>query len=153
MLKRLILVFCLIIGADQVAAQGTSLRDRIVSQLREDGYTEIRMSRTLLGRIRFLAIGPPGRREIVVHPATGVVLRDYFKSGNVASGSGNSGSGSGSSSGSGSGGSGYDDDDEDYDDDYDDDEYDDDEDEEEEDDDRDDDEDHEEDDEATESRR
>lgn len=37
------------------------------------------MSRTLLGRLRFVAVGPDGRREIVVNPANDVVLRGYFR--------------------------------------------------------------------------
>ena len=62
---------------DLAAAQSENLRDRVVAELQEDGYIEIRISRTLLGRMRFVAEGPTGRREIVMNPATGVILRDF----------------------------------------------------------------------------
>lgn len=60
-------------------ADADSVRDRIVNVLREDGYNEIRVSRTLLGRMRFVATRADAEREIVVNPGTGVILRDYIR--------------------------------------------------------------------------
>lgn len=52
--------------------------DALVQQLREQGYVEFTVSRTLLGRIRVVALAPDGsQREIVFNPATGEILRDY----------------------------------------------------------------------------
>ena len=102
------------------AASPDEVRARIVAELREEGYSEIRVSRTLLGRMRFLAETGDRQREIVVNPATGLILRDYIRF--VRS---RDGSSSGSSSG-GSSGTGGDDDDDDSDDDSDDDDSDDD---------------------------
>lgn len=100
-------------------AQGVSER-QVIDQLRDQGFSEFRVSRTLLGRTMIVATNREYRREIVINPATGVILRDYWRalgpednddddtrlisprSGN----SGNSGSG-------GSGSSGRDDDDDD----------------------------------------
>lgn len=59
-------------AADPVAA--------IVGELERRGYTQISVSRTLLGRARILARGPQGRREIILNPATGEILRDLRES-------------------------------------------------------------------------
>ncbi|UZD89612.1 PepSY domain-containing protein [Cognatishimia activa] len=52
--------------------------DRIVSQLRAEGYTSIEMERTWLGRIRIEAEKGDVDREIVINRSTGEVLRDYL---------------------------------------------------------------------------
>lgn len=44
--------------------------------LKAEGYEVVQSGRTLLGRIRIVADGPQGRREIVLHPGDGRVLRD-----------------------------------------------------------------------------
>lgn len=111
--------------AGQAHAEDQSAR--IADRLRSQGFADVSVSRTLLGRTRIVADGKPGHREIVLDPRTGEVLRDLFlesgrngaqasdsgkdgSSGNSGSGSGSSGSGSGDSgsgnSGSGSSGSG-----------------------------------------------
>lgn len=58
-------------------ALATDRVDQIVQSLRREGYTRIEIGRTWLGRTRIIASGGPGRREIVVQPATGEVLRDF----------------------------------------------------------------------------
>ena len=112
---RLIVILCaLVFAAPAAQADPKTVRDRIVSVLQDDGYNEIRISRTLLGRMRFVANRPDARREIVVNPNSGVVLRDYVRFLNA-----NSGGSSGSSAATGGGDDDdeYDDDDDDYDDD------------------------------------
>lgn len=94
------------------AASPDEVRARIVAELREEGYAEIRVSRTLLGRMRFIAVTGDRQREIVVNPATGLILRDYIRFDRSRDG-GSSRSAAGGSSGNGSG----DDDDDDFDDD------------------------------------
>ncbi|QMU60011.1 MAG: hypothetical protein GKR98_07375 [Boseongicola sp.] len=108
-------------------ADAADVRDRIVAELQADGFTEIRISRTLLGRLRFVATSEDARREIVVNPSTGLILRDYLRilgasgsSGGSGSGSGTGGSGSGNESGGGGDDDGDDDDSDDSDDDDDD---------------------------------
>lgn len=126
MLKAILVLLMLSLPAAPAYADAKSVRDAIVRELREDGYTNIRMSRTLLGRLRFVAERPGARREIVVSPSTGVILRDYLRL--LQSGEGNTSKGTGL--GGGGGGNGNDDendDDEDDDDDENDDEGDDDE--------------------------
>lgn len=133
------------------AAQALTFAERVERQLRAEGFENITISRTLLGRTRILALGPLGSREIIIDPRNGQVLRDFWVragkvieighfelreesyddshsgSGSGSSGSGSSGSGGSGSGGSGSGGGGDDDEHDDDDDDDDDDEDDDDE--------------------------
>lgn len=79
MLKRLLFILLLALAPAPALADAASVRDRIVTLLREDGYSEIRVSRTLLGRMRFVATRRDAEREIVVNPNTGVILRDYIR--------------------------------------------------------------------------
>jgi len=58
-------------------AHANTLVDAIVAELRDRGYTTITLGQTWLGRTRIVAEGARGRREIVVNPRTGEVLRDY----------------------------------------------------------------------------
>ncbi len=72
------LAVLLTLGAE--AAQAQSPADLVVEQLREHGYTEFEVSRTLLGRVHIIARTPGGtERELVFNPATGEVLRDYLE--------------------------------------------------------------------------
>ncbi|CUI71301.1 hypothetical protein TA5114_02409 [Cognatishimia activa] len=52
--------------------------DRIVSQLKAEGYNSFEMERTWLGRIRIEAEKGDIDREIVINRSTGEVLRDYL---------------------------------------------------------------------------
>ncbi len=65
-----------------VATAGPALaRDRsddIVRQLKKGGYSIVDVSRTFLGRVRILASRKGGRREIIVNPSTGEILRDLW---------------------------------------------------------------------------
>lgn len=53
------------------------IADAWKAQLQLDGYEEIEVSRTWLGRIRIVAEKGEIRREIVLNRTTGEVLRDY----------------------------------------------------------------------------
>lgn len=79
MIARLILILCLALSPIAADADERSVRDRIVRELREDGYNEIRLFRTFLGRLRFVGEDGRSRREIIVSPTTGVILRDYVR--------------------------------------------------------------------------
>ena len=78
MITRLILVLFLAIGPTAAMSNASTVRDRIVAELRADGFDEIRVTRTFLGRIRFVGSDRERRREIVV-TKTGVILRDYVR--------------------------------------------------------------------------
>lgn len=77
-----------------------SYSDNVVSQLKRRGFKRITVGRTLLGRTRIVATGNGGRREIILNPRTGEILRDLW----TANGSGSESDSSGgliSNSGSG----------------------------------------------------
>ncbi|EPX87512.1 Peptidase propeptide and YPEB domain protein [Rubellimicrobium thermophilum DSM 16684] len=63
--------------ADQAGAEGAA--QAVIEQLRAAGYEGFEISQTAAGRIRIVAIGPLGRREIVFNPATGEVLLDLLQ--------------------------------------------------------------------------
>ena len=60
------------------AASAQTAEEQVIRQLKRQGYTHITLRRTLLGRTRIIATGPQGRREIVLNPSTGAILRDYI---------------------------------------------------------------------------
>lgn len=53
--------------------------DRVVRQLKEQGYTRIEISRTWLGRAKIEAVRGNHEREIVLNRNTGEILRDYWE--------------------------------------------------------------------------
>jgi hypothetical protein len=97
-------------------ALASGVQEDVVAQLRGQGFSQIKVATTWLGRTRITAQKGNLSREIVLNPRTGEILRDLLQNGdNVVlprigeSGGGErSGSpgGGGSGSGSGSGGSG-----------------------------------------------
>jgi len=87
-LLRLLLVVATL-GLTVPAASAAPVSETVVSQLQEQGFTRIRVSRTLLGRTRIVAMSPQFRREIVLNSTTGEILRDYWKQIGTAPESGN----------------------------------------------------------------
>ncbi|MCB5199495.1 hypothetical protein LGQ03_09605 [Loktanella sp. TSTF-M6] len=75
-MKRLLLILSLICAPAWVSAQ--SVEDQIVTQLRAQGFTQIEMNRTLLGRVQLRALSPTLDREMIFNPATGEILRDSW---------------------------------------------------------------------------
>jgi hypothetical protein len=100
-------------GAFAAPASADAFKDQIVQQLAAQGFTEFRISRTFLGRTRVLAYSSDLQREIIYNPATGVILRDFWRDreddrtrvagSDGRSNSGGSGNASPSASSSGSG--------------------------------------------------
>jgi len=99
--------------------------DDIIELLIEAGFGQIEVTRTLLGRVRIVAFKGSIRRELVINPRTGEILRDVtlVAEGGKSSPGSSKGKNGSSSGGSGSGGDdgGDDDSDDDDDDDGDDD--------------------------------
>ena len=68
------------------AMVGTSLaaapyEDTVIAQLKSQGYHGITVERTLLGRVKIMGLIEPGRREIILNPRTGEILRDLWLTG------------------------------------------------------------------------
>ena len=78
--RRFFLLAAASIAMQLPGAADAAGTDAIVSQLGEQGYRRITVSRTLLGRVRILATAPGRRREIILNPRTGELLRDYMQS-------------------------------------------------------------------------
>ena len=55
-------------------------------QLRRQGYRQISVSSTMLGRTRIVAKSKTGTREIIMNPRTGEILRDLWSSAQGSSG-------------------------------------------------------------------
>ena len=55
-----------------------SIEEQVQTQLQSQGFTEIVMIRTLLGRLRIVASNDSYRRELILDPRTGAVLRDHW---------------------------------------------------------------------------
>lgn len=117
----LVLMTLWTLWAGAALAETSALTLRIERELRQQGFSQLRVTTTWLGRTRIEATGPSARREIVLNPNTGEILRDYTttlsgtpqedilqNADRSGSGGGDSGhdSGEGSSGGSGSSGSG-----------------------------------------------
>lgn len=66
-------------AAAPAQAQEDTILPQIVRQLEEQGFTVERVRRTWLGRVQVVARSARHRREIVYAPATGEVLRDYWR--------------------------------------------------------------------------
>lgn len=62
------------VGASQAGDQA----ELLAAELRTHGFTDVQVTRTLLGRTRIVADSKRGQREIVLDPRTGQILRDLF---------------------------------------------------------------------------
>lgn len=60
------------------------LRAQIAEQLRSQGYANVEITKTWLGRLRFEAFKDDTQREIIVNPRTGEILRDFQSTANGA---------------------------------------------------------------------
>ena len=78
MLKTVVLIALMMLPLP-LAAQTASVQDQIVSQLRDQGFTSIDITRTLLGRVHVRAKSDRLERELVFNPTTGEILRDYWE--------------------------------------------------------------------------
>lgn len=50
----------------------------VIEQLKAQGFRSIRQERTLLGRVRIIGVRKDGRREIIINPNNGEILRDLW---------------------------------------------------------------------------
>ena len=76
MMKKLLLAVALLAGMVQVGFART-VEQQLVSSLLKQGYVVLEQGYTFLGRLRIVAENAEYRREIVVNPGTGEILRDY----------------------------------------------------------------------------
>ena len=78
-MKRLCVIIAFLTLPMAAMAEPKQVSDPWVKQLKRDGYGDIRIERTFLGRVRIVAERNEVQREIVLNRSTGEVLRDYSK--------------------------------------------------------------------------
>jgi hypothetical protein len=79
MLRREFILFGAAAIAVPAAAQTNPFVQDLVLMLQEQGYTRFWVTRTWLGRLRIRAISDTFRREIIMNPKTGEILRDFWE--------------------------------------------------------------------------
>lgn len=84
--RRSFLSFATAVALCAAGPAHASYEDQVIRQLRKQGYTNIVVTSTLLGRLKISARRSDGVREIILNPRTGEILRDYIS---VSSGEGN----------------------------------------------------------------
>ena len=73
--------FLIVFGMGAIAASTAAAapyEDVVVAQLKSQGYNAITVERTLLGRVKITGQINTGRREIILNPRTGEILRDLW---------------------------------------------------------------------------
>lgn len=78
MLKKFLVATTIAVTCAVPALAAPTLDD-IIAQLKGQGFTEITVSRTWLGRYRIEAESETQEREIVFNKRTGEILRDYWE--------------------------------------------------------------------------
>lgn len=77
-MKSFLLTFSLGCFLAMPAAAAPTIEE-IIAQLEAQGYTDVSVSRTWLGRIRIEAESGTHEREIVFNQRTGEILRDFWE--------------------------------------------------------------------------
>jgi hypothetical protein len=130
---RVLTALCLTAVMGFTPAYGQTVEERYLEQLQSQGFNNVTVTRTWLGRTRITASSKSKKREIIFNTRSGEILRDYYEaeddsqatelldlgsgddggtgnsgssSNGGSSGGGNSGSSGGSSGGSGGSGGG-----------------------------------------------
>jgi len=75
--RDFLLLGSIMLVAARPAAANTFV-DSLIGVLREEGYRNFEISSTFLGRTRIVASSATRRREVVLNPRTGEILRDYW---------------------------------------------------------------------------
>lgn len=75
-MRRLLTILTLIL-CTALPAGAMTIAERIAAELQAQGYEIIEAKRTWLGRLRIVAENDETRRELVLNPGTGEILRDY----------------------------------------------------------------------------
>ena len=76
-MRTFLLILCLSLAP--VAAVAQTIEEQLTDQLIAQGYDDITFSRTLLRRLRVVAISETDERELILNPTTGQILRDRSK--------------------------------------------------------------------------
>ena len=75
-MRRVLIVLTFLALAPLTAVRAETVAETVTRQLQAQGYTSVDSSYTWLGRLRIFARQGDLRREIVINPNTGEILRD-----------------------------------------------------------------------------
>ena len=78
MMRKFVLTFCIGCTLAMPATAAPTIQE-IISQLEAQGYRDVTVSRTWLGRVRIEAESSTHEREIVFNQRTGEILRDFWE--------------------------------------------------------------------------
>jgi len=78
-MKRLLIPLVIVAGLLGPPVHASTTEASIVAELREQGFSQVEIRRTLLGRTRIIAKSATYEREIILNPASGVILRDFWR--------------------------------------------------------------------------
>lgn len=76
--RRHFLIAALVFTVLPTQAARADYVDDVIDQLEDQGFEDIDVSVTLLGRTRIVATGRGGTRELILNARTGEVLRDVW---------------------------------------------------------------------------
>ncbi len=60
-------------------AVAASVKEKLVSELKSQGFVDLTITRTWLGRTRIVGSNGKYKRELVFNPYSGEILRDYWE--------------------------------------------------------------------------
>lgn len=72
-------MLCTALSLAPFAVQAQTPQESVLTQLQAQGFDNFNINRTFLGRIRIVALSDDLRREIVLNPNTGEILRDFWE--------------------------------------------------------------------------
>lgn len=78
MIRKLLATALIVVALGAAPLHAETMQESLVAQLGAQGFTQIRISRTFLGRVRIEATSPEYVREIIFNPRTNEILRDYW---------------------------------------------------------------------------
>ena len=76
---RRFLILALVWASMSAPASAETAQDKVVRHLQAQGFENIEVRRTWLGRVRITGENQSQEREIILNPATGEILRDYWE--------------------------------------------------------------------------
>lgn len=71
------IAICFVLSTFAAPLAAQSIEGQITDQLRDQGYENVQVTKTWLGRLRIQAASDEQTREIIVNPRTGEILRDF----------------------------------------------------------------------------
>lgn len=75
-MRALSIIMSVVFLSLATTASAQSLEETVITRLKDDGWTCIVRSKTLIGRVRLIGLREGEIREVVIEPRTSEILRD-----------------------------------------------------------------------------